>query len=218
MLNQILPESVVVVATRSDLDAQLFPEEEWIVRRAVERRRREFTTARVCARDALAQLGLPLQPIPAGPRGNPEWPTGIVGSITHCDGYRAAAVAHAREFATIGIDAEPNDPLPDGVLSMVASVEELKWLQPCMRVASTVRWDRLLFCIKETVYKAWFPLTSQSLGFDDARVLIDGSRREFSAQIAGRVSGGRERSSLSGRWLIRDGLIVTAIALRRADA
>jgi 4'-phosphopantetheinyl transferase EntD len=43
----------------------------------------------------------------------------VVGSITHCDGYRAAAVALATEVAAIGIDAEPHDPLPAGILDRV---------------------------------------------------------------------------------------------------
>jgi 4'-phosphopantetheinyl transferase EntD len=33
-----------------------------------------------------------------------------------------------------------------------------------------VYWDRVLFCIKESTYKAWFPLTHRWLGFEDASV------------------------------------------------
>ena len=90
-----------------------------LVARAVDRRRAEFTTVRTCARIALGRLGLPPAPLLTGSKREPLWPAGVVGSITHCDGYRAAAVARASEVAAIGIDAEPHDPLPDGILDRV---------------------------------------------------------------------------------------------------
>jgi 4'-phosphopantetheinyl transferase EntD len=97
----------------------LLPEEEVLVARAVGQRRAEFTTVRTCARIALGRLGLPPAPLLSGPKREPLWPAGVVGSITHCDGYRAAAVARASEVAAIGIDAEPHDPLPAGILDRV---------------------------------------------------------------------------------------------------
>jgi 4'-phosphopantetheinyl transferase EntD len=95
MLERILPPCAAVRSAREDIDTALFPEEEAMVARAVGKRRREFSTARACARDALVELGEPPQAIPTGPKGEPLWPPGVVGSITHCDGYRACAVAHS---------------------------------------------------------------------------------------------------------------------------
>ena len=69
---------------------------------------------------ASARLGVPPAPILPGERGAPQWPAGYAGSITHCAGYRAAAVARTREMLTIGVDAEPHDVLPDGVLDHVS--------------------------------------------------------------------------------------------------
>lgn len=215
MLDQILPTRVVVAATRGDSDVSLFPEEEWIVRHAIESRRREFATARACARDALVRLGVPSQAIPAGPQGNPIWPPRVVGSISHCDDYRVAAVAHERDFVTIGIDVEPNQPLPDGVLEFIASADEVEQVRQWLRDAPTLCWDRLLFSIKEAVYKAWFPLTARSLGFEDAAITVDRACQEFSVQLpaAGFPRCGAEQFHLSGRWLIVNGLVAAAIAL-----
>lgn len=215
MLEQILPSSVAVAATREDiLDATLFPQEEEAVGRAVEKRRREFVTARACAREALTQLGLPAQAVPAGARGEPRWPAGVVGSITHCDGYRACAVARATDLLTVGVDAEVNEPLPEGVLSDIALPREREWIDGLGREALSVRWDRLLFSAKESVYKAWFPLAESWLGFEDASVAIDRGFGAFTARllVPGPVLGGRELTGFSGRWLVRDGLILTAIA------
>jgi 4'-phosphopantetheinyl transferase EntD len=82
-----------------------------------------------------------------------------------------------------------------------------------MRDAPAICWDRLLFSIKEAVYKAWFPLAARDLGFEDAYIVADPRRRQFSARllVAG-LLGEIERSSLAGRWHVSDGLIVTAIA------
>jgi enterobactin synthetase component D / holo-[acyl-carrier protein] synthase len=216
VFEEILPATAVVAGTRDEiLDAALFPEEEAVLGRAVEKRRREFTTARACARAALAQLGFPALAIPSGPRGEPRWPTGIVGSITHCAGYRGCAVARAADLTTIGIDAELNQPLPDGVLEDISLPEERELLGILRREATEVHWDRLLFSVKESVYKAWFPLAERWLGFEDASVTIDPRQGDFSVRllVPGPVLAGRELSGFSGHWLARDGLVLTAIAL-----
>jgi 4'-phosphopantetheinyl transferase EntD len=220
VIAEILPAGVVAVEARSDpVDAVLFTEEEAALGRAVDKRRREFTTARDCARRALAGLGLPPLPIPSGARGEPRWPAGIVGSITHCHGYRACAVARAAELVTIGIDAEPNEPLPDGVLATIARAEELPQLGELACIAPEVHWDRLLFSAKESVYKAWFPLAGRRLGFEDAVLAIDPRRFTFSARllVPGPSPAGELSTRLSGRWLVRDGLVLTAIALNPAQ-
>ncbi|MCK9894117.1 4'-phosphopantetheinyl transferase superfamily protein [Frankia sp. AgB32] len=174
MLASLLPAAVVAVeAFEDDPAAVLFPEESALLAKAVDKRRREFTTARVCAHRALRTLGLPPAPILPGPRGAPSWPDGVVGSITHCAGYRAAAVARASELCTIGIDAEPNEPNPQGVTQEITVAAERGWLAAHLAARPAVRWDRLLFSAKESVYKAWFPLAQRWLGFEDAELVID---------------------------------------------
>ena len=76
-----------------------------------------------------------------------------------------------------------------------------------------VCWDRLLFSAKESVYKAWFPLTGRWLGFEDADVTItpDGT---FTARLLTELTGTQPpRVSFDGRWLARDGLVLTAITV-----
>lgn len=216
MLAEILPAVAAVADVRGDLpDAILFPEEKEAIGRAVEKRRREFRTGRACARAALAQLGIEAQAIPSGPRGAPRWPLGVVGSITHCDGYRACALARSTDLVTIGIDAELDAPLPDGVIDDIALPEERRALALLAAEEPGVSWDRLLFSAKEAVYKAWFPLAERWLGFEDARVEIDRERRSFSARllVPGPRLEDRELRGFSGRWLARDGLLLTAIGL-----
>jgi 4'-phosphopantetheinyl transferase EntD len=215
VLERILPAAAAVVATGRDRGVELFPEEEAAVGNAVPERRREFVTARACAREALSRLGLPAQPIPAGVRGEPIWPAGVVGSITHCRGYRACAVAPATELLTIGVDAEVDGPLPRGVLDDIALPEERRWLEGAGKGDPAISWDRLLFSIKESIYKAWFPLTRSWLGFEDASVSIDPFGGTFEAHllVPGPTLDGHKLDGFSGRWIAADGLLCSAIAV-----
>jgi 4'-phosphopantetheinyl transferase EntD len=221
VLDEIVPPQVVAVEAFDDPDdLQLYPEEQAVLQKAVASRRIEFGTARWCARQALAKLGLPPAPILPGLRGAPGWPSGVVGSMTHCAGYRAAALAYSREVATIGIDAEPHTALPDGVGDVIASHAEQRALAELAGAAPEVFWDKLLFSAKEATYKAWFPLTQRWLGFNDAVIRINAADGTFTAQllVPGPVLGGRQLTEFSGRWLARDGLVITSIAVLAGPA
>ena len=212
-----MPPSVRVADARGPLPGEaLLPEEEPLVARAVEKRRSEFTTVRTCARLALAELGVPPAPLLSGPKREPLWPAGIVGSLTHCDGYRAAAVARAEQLASLGIDAEPHAALPDGILPRVSLPAERAHLRT---LPAEVHWDRLLFSAKESVYKTWYPLARRWLGFEEAELEFrpgpDPVRGDFVAEVLvdGMAVGGRGIRTLHGRYAVGDGLLVTAITL-----
>nr|WP_240940557.1 4'-phosphopantetheinyl transferase superfamily protein [Planosporangium flavigriseum] len=196
-------------------EATLFPQEEAMIARSVDKRRREFSTVRLCARRAMADLGLPSAPVLPGLRGSPQWPGGVVGSMTHCDGYRAAALAYATHLRTIGIDAEPHDELPDGVLDAVALPQEKEQLAALKAASPGKHWDRLLFSAKESVYKAWFPLARRWLGFEEAEITFNPARRSFTVRllVSGPEVDGSRLTGFTGRWKIDSGLVLTAIAL-----
>lgn len=216
MIDAILPPSVSAVETWRDLiGVELFPEEEAKIARAVEKRRREFISARGCARKALQGIGYEPGPIGSGERGEPIWPAGAVGSITHCAGYRACAVARSREVLTIGIDAEPHAALRDKLLPRIARPEELPALRRLGAEWPQIHWDRLLFSAKESVYKAWFPLARRWLGFEDAIVEFDPDDCSFRARllVPGPDVEGSVLRSFSGRWVVDGGIVATAIAV-----
>lgn len=210
-----MPPGVAVAESRDDADAGLYPEEAALVVRAVAKRRREFATGRTLARQALAELGVAPSPLLVGQRGAPRWPAGTIGSITHCEGYRGCAVAREAALPALGIDAEPDAPLPDGLLADVALPRERAELARLAVEHPGPSWDRLLFSAKESVYKAWFPLAHRWLGFEDAELSIDPVRGDFTARllVPGPAVGGRPLHGFAGRWLVEDGLVLTAIAL-----
>jgi 4'-phosphopantetheinyl transferase EntD len=211
VIEEILPSFLASADVFGDApDVVLFPEEEELLGRAVDKRRQEFVAGRSCARRALAALGLPPAPLLPGDGGAPRWPDGIVGSISHCAGYAAAAAAREADVRAVGLDAEPDLPLPSLVLGAVSLTCERDMLSTLAAADPGISWDRLLFSAKESVYKAWFPLTGQWLGFPDARIAVqaDGT---FSARlrVPWPAAGGRPLEGFDGRWLVRDGLIVT---------
>jgi 4'-phosphopantetheinyl transferase EntD len=213
VIERLVPDAVAVASTREELlEVELFPEEERLVRSAVDKRRHDFTTGRACARRALERLGIGAVAIPSGERGMPLWPPGVVGSITHCRGYRAAAVARAGELASVGIDAEVHEPLPDGVLRHVAFGPEID------RVAAPrdgVCLDKLLFSAKEAIYKAWFPLAGRWLGFEDVDLTIDVEGRSFHGRllVPGPARDGVELTGFAGRWAVEDGIVAAAVVV-----
>lgn len=216
MISSLLPEWVKTCQTYQDASEDtLFPAERELLTRAVPKRRLEFTTVRVCARTALAELGIAPAPILPGTRGAPGWPDGVIGSMTHCDGYRAAAVALGSSGASIGIDAEPHGPLPEGVLKMVARPEEHDRLAALAEQDPGVHWDRLLFSMKESVYKAWFPLTGLWLDFQEASISMQPASRSFAAEllVPGPTVAGRQLTGFEGRFAVADGLVLSAITV-----
>jgi 4'-phosphopantetheinyl transferase EntD len=192
------------------------PEERALIARSVDTRRSEFVTARHCARMALEQLGIAPAPILKGEKGEPRWPDGVVGSLTHTRGYRGAVVGRSAVVRSVGIDAEPHDVLPDGVLNAISLPAERHEIGA---LPADLHWDRILFCAKEATYKAWFPLTSRWLGFEDAHITFEVDATGVTGSFVSRIlidpaaRSGPPLSELAGRWSVADGLALTAIVL-----
>jgi 4'-phosphopantetheinyl transferase EntD len=188
-------------------ESTMFSDEAAVVAGAGAERRREFGTVRWCARKALRQLGVSAVPILPSEDRAPRWPVGVVGSMTHCPGYRAAVVARSGELCGIGIDAEPHAALPPAVLDFALRGEERERLLTLADAEGTLHWDRIVFCAKEAVFKAWFPLTGRWLDFGDVSIAVrpDGT---FDAHLLG---GGLD--DLGGRWKVDRGLILTATSI-----
>ena len=232
MIGAVFPPDVVTVTDDelglddAALLAALHPVEAEQIGGAVESRRLDFAAARACAREAMARMGLAAGPIVRGGRGMPVWPQGVVGTLTHTDGLRAAALAPADRVRSLGLDVEPHGPLPDGVLEAVSLPEEAAWVRAAGADGGGVHWDRVLFTAKEATYKAWFPLTRRWLGFADAHITLvpevdddEGITGRFRSRILidpHAVDGGPDVVEFGGRWTVRGGYVASAIVLRHA--
>lgn len=217
MIESLFPASVATqVATAPMWEERLLPQEEACVERALPRRRREFTAGRACARTALAKLGVERGPIVSAPDRTPVWPAGIVGSIAHCDGLCAAAVARGREFASIGLDVERFDPLEPGLVTTVCAGEELERAVDVMGLEA--EWvAKILFSIKETVYKCSYPRTRTWWEFRDVTVRLHGSGTWTGTLPAADWGLPADPGWLEGRFLLRENWILTGCSLSRSD-
>ncbi|GAA3178246.1 MULTISPECIES: 4'-phosphopantetheinyl transferase family protein [Streptomyces] len=219
MIEKLLPPPIATAEAFEDrpLD-EMFPEERAAVARAVPSRQREFGTVRACARAALATFGIPPAPLVPGADRAPRWPEGLVGAMTHCTGYRAAAVARATDLRSVGVDAEPNEPVRDpGVLGLITLPEERAALPALQAAQPEIHWDKLIFSAKESVYKAWYPLTGRWLGFEDAVLTLDPTDASFTARllVEGPEIDGQRLTTFHGGWLVADGFVVTAVTVER---
>ncbi|WP_035796284.1 4'-phosphopantetheinyl transferase family protein [Kitasatospora mediocidica] len=224
MIDELIPAAACAYSFEDFGEDGLFPQEVALLAGLPDDRRRESATVRACARQALTELGLPPTPVLPGVRNAPQWPAGVVGSMTHCDGYRAAALARDSRLLAVGIDAEPDAPLPSGVLESIALPSEAAWAAAAPGGGGLPHRGRLLFSAKESVYKTWYPLMRTELEFEDAEIRftqdppaagVAGRSGTFHARVLrpGRHSDGRLVSRFDGGWVARHGLIVTAIAV-----
>ena len=141
-------------------------EAEWM-RSAGDHRRREFATARDCARAALAQIGYPEGPILADKDGVPDWPESAVAAISHSRGYCAAVAARRADCRMLGLDLEKTNRLSPSAIVRVVHPSEQSYVQNNQKKAS------LIFCAKEAFYKAQFPVWRTHANFNDLQLSVD---------------------------------------------
>ena len=84
-------------------------------------------------------------------------------------GPAAASPRTARRAAENGAATSPARVAPIALRSGAADLQ--------------VHWDRVLFSAKESIYKAWFPLTGRWLGFEEASLSIDPAAGTFAARL-----------------------------------
>lgn len=179
----LFPPGVVVCRKPADqrLVAELDEEELQLILRAVDKRRWEFAAGRSAAKCGLEELGRAPTALLASAERDPRWPPGVVGSITHTEGFCGAAVGDDRSGLTaIGFDAERMRSLAPDVAKMVLSArEEASWPSGVDRGI----WAMLTFSAKESVYKCLFPLLRIQIGFEDVSLEFGGPSEGFSARV-----------------------------------
>jgi 4'-phosphopantetheinyl transferase EntD len=215
MIANLLPGTASFEMFSDTPEAWAFPSEAARVADACSERRGEFGTVRYCARQALRQLGLRAAAILPDADGVPTWPAGVVGSMTHCSGYRAAVATRSHAIRGVGIDAEPDRALSPALREFVLRREERAHVRALSDIHPHRHWDRILFCAKEAVFKAWYPLTRSWLDFPDVSVTLhpDGLFRA----IVHVASAAGVDSAFDGRWAVGRGLILAATSVGALD-
>lgn len=191
-----------------------FAEEAVAVSRATAGRQREFAAGRAAAHAAMQGLGVAPQPVPHGPDRAPRWPQGLCGSISHCDRVCIAVLGATRALHSLGVDVEPDEALPGDLLSEVTCLEERAWLS-AQPEQLRGRLARLIFSAKEAAYKCQYPVSGAMIGFEDLVITPDLDTGQFEATLLRSVPSFAEGHCFHGRFLVCDGVIVTAVSLSR---
>ena len=144
----------------------LLPEELDAFATSVLKVRRASGAARIVARELLSDLGHSHQAIPKSASGAPIWPSGIVGSLAHDSRVAVAAVAMRRDFCSVGVDVEPTAEIDADICDLVLTKSERQG------VHKIPHFGRLIFAVKEAVYKAVYPLDRTFLEYHDVEVSL----------------------------------------------
>ncbi|GAA2230856.1 4'-phosphopantetheinyl transferase [Promicromonospora sukumoe] len=208
MFRDLLPDDVAVSWRRAPVDSPRSVPETTTLGTVSPKRLSDFATGRACAHDALRMLGATEPTVSRGTTGAPVWPGGFVGSITHCTGAFGAAAASSDRYRSVGIDAEPLHDLSPDMLRLLQSPEELDR----GRAGGVRHADLINFSAKESLYKAWHPLTGSWLDFLEATVEVapDGT---FTATVRHQLAARTGLKRLTGTWAVHDGVVYTALAV-----
>lgn len=210
---ELFPPGVIFVRGDAALARiPLLPEEEQLTQAMAEARRREFALGRACAREALLRLGVERGPLLRDGR-LPRWPAGVVGSLTHTEGFTAAAVASSDTLRGIGIDAEQCDDLSERAAARICAAGEQERLASLVRPPEDppVQWEKLVFSAKEAFYKAYFPVARHFLGFKDVALDIDPATHRFVARLLRDDKPGPRRAE--GRYALLPPHVFCAVTL-----
>jgi len=214
-LKPLFPESVVYVeADDSLVGSPLHPAEAAQASRMGAARRAEFALGRACARRALSKLGIEGEPLLRGEGRDPVWPSGVIGSLTHTEGFCAAAVARRGELLALGLDAE-SAPISPRAARRVLDDEERARIAS-LGAAPSCDFATLAFSAKESVFKALYPLCGRRLVFRDAAIGIDPAAESFRVQLrAGGEGALPPGARIEGRYALTPECVVTSIVVRR---
>ncbi len=200
---------VSVASGRADADpTTLYEAEVQAIAGSVLTRQREFAAGRLLARKALAALGAATSVIPRGRGGQPLWPKGFTGSITHGGGIGLAVASGIGAVRGIGVDVEPAEPLEPSLWSTVCSTREIERLRrtPHDRAGMVVA---RLFSAKEAGFKSQFPTTGLFIEFDAATVEFEPECEVFEIRIPTEAQALLSGRTIRGAITETAGLIVT---------
>lgn len=191
----------------------LHPQEEECVTHCAEKRILDFTAGRLCARHALEELGISAFPLLTTREGPPLWPTGVIGSITHTDGYSAAVATRGGECVGLGLDAERFAAVGEELWPLICAPAELARLQrlPVERQRADAG---LVFAAKESFFKCQFPLAREWIEFGEVEVDVVAAG-EFAIRPLRELHAlTRTGHTFRGTFYFTDALVVAAAVLR----
>jgi 4'-phosphopantetheinyl transferase EntD len=219
-LGGLFPSGVLAAEMREPGNpALLYPEEAAHLGRAVAKRVQEFAAGRLCARRVLTELGIRDFPVKRAEDRQPVWPPGVVGSITHTEGYCAAVAADKNTFIAVGLDSELAGSVKLELWPSLFRDREVLWLNalpPLQQVAAAT----LMFSAKEAFYKCQYPLTREWLSFHDVWIEVPAwgaGQGVFNIHASrGIAFASHAVLPLQGRFLFHESFVTAGLAVPAA--
>ena len=159
-------------------DEELTLNEKQATNQFSEKRLKDFSTGRYCARQALAAIGHENAEILVGNDKQPIWPNGYVGSISHSSKLVGAVVGKVSQVKSIGLDIETIGKIKPDMWRILYTDAEAEFLTT-FTGEELAYCTTLLFSFKESFYKLQFPLTKTFLNFTDVEIKSFGNRFEL---------------------------------------
>lgn len=195
------------------------PQEELLVEKAVDKRKREFRAGRNAAHALFQRLNIAHPHLLKGIQREPAWPAGWVGSISHTQGICVVMLASTRDALSVGLDVEQATALNPELREMICRPEELEQIMRLrVEYGTAPAYEKLIFSAKESVHKTYFPLNHHTLDFLDARIDLDWQQQTFTAHILNPEPKPKTPiNHFEGRFLFYQDWIFTAIAHSAPD-
>ena len=218
MLAALFSETIIYeVATPSMWHSTLYPEERRYISNALSKRKREFSAGRACARKALQRAGINHGPLLMDRDRIPLWPDNIVGSISHTEGFCAAAIAPSNTLLGLGFDVERCDRDMTTIQSHICTQGELSWLKEYGNEFEQ-QWTAVIFSAKESIYKCLYPLTRVFMDFKDVELTLHAKALAFEVDFLTAVLLSEiNHEMLKGKFIITPDFIFTSCEYPRCN-
>jgi 4'-phosphopantetheinyl transferase EntD len=211
-LRQLVPHNVALECILiGDYCNYLYPKEYLHIASAVTKRKNEFSSGRLCARRALASLQISSCEIPAGPMREPMWPAGVTGSISHDGAYAVAAAAFSSNVSLIGIDITLRDPLDSTLVEMICTKEEIAYIGRLTNFAAEYDPFKLVFSLKEAIYKCLFPLARRVFDFSEVSVFVLPDSQKACILLNGSLFPQSVEASIQARYCFNGNYIFSVV-------
>ena len=167
------------------------------------KRKSEHLAGRIAAVHALREYGH--QAVPGiAPDGEPRWPSGLHGSISHT-GQTAVAVVSS---ACVGVDIESvfSSQLSKEIAESLVNADEYALLQ-CASLPLSLALT-LTFSAKESLFKAFSAIALPFPGFHSAQ-LIALNDRSLTLRITGKFSHHHAGMCVDIAWITHESMVIT---------
>lgn len=209
----VIPTAICIKAP-ADYSAQLTHAERHNTHSMGERRLADYSTGRACARSVLQTLGHTGFSLASAADRQPLWPAGVVGSISHCEGVAVAVASTDANCRGLGVDVERTTILEDEVMKMVCTEKELS-LMSALPPDQRHRAACLIFSIKESLFKCFYPVYDLWFDFQQASVLLSQDGQSFEAEFDSNLPfADLPSDALLGRCAVLKGVVASSAMLQ----